>query len=126
MLHQRTLSKGLSTDFHLSYHQHIDRGFIQVIFKQRTYLIFKRFIYQYGHKMYILVVYWLEQFCVFLKALSRYRFIARDEHQQLEFLPSEFSPIGFLKGFVDSVETHSSIISWSHQPFSWYMTLARR
>ena len=92
--------------------------FIQVIFKQRTYFIFKRFIYRYGHKMYILVVHWLEQFCVSLKALSRYRFIARDEHQQLEFFPSEFWPIGFLKGSVHSVETHSSIISWSRQPFS--------
>ena len=27
MLRQPTLSKELSTDFHLSYHQHIDRGF---------------------------------------------------------------------------------------------------
>ena len=44
----------------------------------------------------------------------------------IRIFPSEFWPIGFIKEFAYWVEIHSFIISWSHQAFSWYMTLTRR
>ena len=52
-----------------------------------------------GHEMYILVVHWLGKFCISLKALSRYRFVVHDEHQQSEFSHQGFAGSNAVGGF---------------------------